>query len=28
MKGVKAKFEAVLVSVGRTGDQVGLWTSK
>lgn len=28
MKGVKAKFEAVLVSVGRTGDQVGLWLGK
>lgn len=28
MKGVKAKFEAVLVSVGRTGDQVGLWVNK
>lgn len=28
MRGVKAKFDAVLVSVGRTGDQVGLWTSK
>lgn len=28
MKGVKAKFEAVLVSVGRSGDQVGLWLAK
>lgn len=28
MKGVKAKFEAVLVTVGRTGDQVGLWLGK
>lgn len=28
LKGVKAKFEAVLVSVGRTGDQVGLWLGK
>ena len=28
MKGVKAKFVAVLVSVGRTGDQVGLWLGK
>jgi hypothetical protein len=28
MKGVKAKFDAVLVSVGRTGEQVGLWMGK
>lgn len=28
LKGVKAKFDAVLVSVGRTGDQVGLWLGK
>lgn len=28
MKGVKAKFEAVLVTVGRTGEQVGLWIPK
>jgi hypothetical protein len=28
MKGVKAKFETVLVSVGRTGEQVGLWFPK
>lgn len=28
MKGVKARFDAVLVSVGRTGDQVGLWMGK
>jgi hypothetical protein len=28
MKGVKAKFDAVLVTVGRTGDQVGLWLPK
>lgn len=28
MKGVKAKFEAVLVTVGRSGDQVGLWLAK
>ncbi|MFT3707968.1 MAG: DUF6066 family protein [Archangium sp.] len=28
MKGVKAKFEAVLVTVGRTGEQVGLWVPK
>ena len=28
IKGVKAKFEAVLVSVGRTGEQIGLWTGK
>lgn len=28
MKGVKARFDAVLVSVGRSGDQVGLWLAK
>ncbi len=28
MKGVKARFDAVLVSVGRTGDMVGLWLPK
>jgi hypothetical protein len=28
IKGVKARFEAVLVTVGRTGDQVGLWVRK
>ncbi len=28
IKGVKARFDAVLVSVGRTGDQVGLWVRK
>jgi hypothetical protein len=28
MKGVKAKFDAVLVTVGRTGDQVGLYLGK
>lgn len=28
MRGVKARFDAVLVSVGRTGDQVGLWLGK
>ncbi|MEW6431069.1 MAG: DUF6066 family protein [Myxococcota bacterium] len=28
IKGVKAKFEAVLVTVGRTGEQVGLWVNK
>lgn len=28
LKGVKAKFEAVLVTVGRTGDQIGLWLGK
>ena len=28
MKGVKAKFEAVLVSVGRSGEQVGIWFGK
>ncbi|MFO0600036.1 MAG: DUF6066 family protein [Myxococcaceae bacterium] len=28
LKGVKTKFEAVLVTVGRTGDQVGLWLGK
>jgi hypothetical protein len=28
IKGVKARFDAVLVSVGRTGDQVGLWLRK
>lgn len=28
IKGVKAKFDAVLVQVGRTGEQVGLWLGK
>jgi hypothetical protein len=28
IKGIKAKLEAVLVSVGRTGEQVGLWVNK
>lgn len=28
LKGVKARFEAVLVSVGRTGEQVALWFPK
>jgi hypothetical protein len=28
IKGVKARFEAVLVTVGRTGEQVGLWLNK
>jgi hypothetical protein len=28
MKGVKARFDAVLVTVGRSGDQVGLWLGK
>lgn len=28
IKGVKARFDAVLVTVGRTGDQVGLWLGK
>lgn len=28
MKGVKAKFDAVLVTVGRSGEQVGLWLGK
>ena len=28
LRGVKAKFEAVLVTVGRTGDTIGMWTSK
>lgn len=28
MKGVKAKFDAVLVTVGRSGDVVGLWLGK
>lgn len=28
IKGVRAKFEAVLVTVGRTGDQIGLWLNK
>lgn len=28
MKGVKAKFEAIVVSVGRTGEQVGIWIPK
>jgi hypothetical protein len=28
IKGVKARFDGVLVQVGRTGDTVGVWTSK
>ncbi|MBL8914830.1 MAG: hypothetical protein JNM17_29265 [Archangium sp.] len=28
MKGVKAKFDAIVVSVGRTGEQVGIWLPK
>ena len=28
MKGVKARFDAVLVTVGRSGDQVGIWFAK
>lgn len=28
VKGVKARFEAVVVTVGRTGEQVGLWLNK
>lgn len=28
IKGVKARLEAVLVTVGRTGEQVGLWVNK
>ncbi len=28
LKGVKAKFEAVLVTVGRTGETIGMWTGK
>lgn len=28
IKGVKAKLEAVLVTVGRSGEQVGLWVNK
>lgn len=28
IKGVKARFEAVQITVGRTGDQVGLWLPK
>lgn len=28
VRGVKAKFNAVLVTVGRTGEQVALWTAK
>jgi hypothetical protein len=28
LRGVKARFEGVLVTVGRTGDQVGLWTAR
>ncbi|MHB8874428.1 MAG: DUF6066 family protein [Myxococcaceae bacterium] len=26
--GVKAKIEAILVTVGRTGEQIGLWTAR
>lgn len=28
VRGVKAKFNAVLITVGRTGEQVGLWLAK
>ena len=28
VKGVKARFDAVLVTVGRTGEKVGLWVAK
>lgn len=28
MKGVKARFDAIRVTVGRTGDEVGLWLGK
>jgi hypothetical protein len=28
MKGVKARFDAVLVQVGRTGEVVGTWYAK
>jgi hypothetical protein len=28
IKGVKAKLDAVLVTVGRTGEQVGLWLNR
>ena len=28
IKGVKARFDGVLVQVGRTGETVGVWTSK
>lgn len=28
IKGIKARFDAVLVQVGRTGETVGLWTAK
>jgi Family of unknown function (DUF6066) len=28
LKGVKARFEGVLVSVGRTGEQIGLWLAR
>ena len=28
IKGIKAKIDGVLVTVGRTGDQVGLWFGK
>ena len=28
MKGVKARFDAVVVTVGRSGDQVGIWFAK
>lgn len=28
IKGVKAKLEAVLITVGRTGEQVALWVNK
>ena len=26
--GVKVRFDAILVTVGRTGDQVALWINK
>jgi hypothetical protein len=28
VRGVRAKFEAVLVTIGRTGEQVGLWVNR
>jgi hypothetical protein len=28
IKGVKARLDAVLVTVGRTGEQIGLWVNK
>ncbi len=28
IKGVKARFDAILITVGRTGEQVGIWFNK